>query len=86
MARTVRHRIDHQPTGEGGQGTLMQAREREQVRVGHLVGREDAARADVLPIEQAQVVRPKDVARMRAQISDEWRDRGRRLHCIRVTR
>jgi hypothetical protein len=26
------------------------------------------------------------VARMRAQISDEWRDRGRRLHCIRVTR
>lgn len=29
----------------------MQARERKQARVGHLVGREDAARVDVLPIE-----------------------------------
>lgn len=86
VACTVRHRIDHQLACEGGQGTLLQAREREQVRVGHLVGREDAARVDVLPIEQAQVVRPKDVDRMRAQISDEWRDRGRRLHCVRVAR
>jgi hypothetical protein len=64
----------------------MQAREREQVRVGHLVGREDAARGDVLPIEQAQAVRPKDVARRRAQLCDEWRDRGRLLNCFRVAR
>ncbi|MEM5402669.1 hypothetical protein [Paraburkholderia unamae] len=76
MARTVRHRIDHQPAVEGAQGALMQARDREQVRVGHLVDREDAARVDVLPIEQAQAVGPKDVARMSAQLCDEWRDRG----------
>ena len=86
MARSVRHRIDHQLAVEGGQGALMQAREREQVRVGHLVGRGDAARVDVLPIEEAQSVRPKDVARMRAQLCDKWRDRGRRLNCFRVAR
>lgn len=44
----------------------MQVRERKQARVDHLVGREDAARVDVLPIEQIQVDRPKDVARIRA--------------------
>ncbi|CAM2161220.1 hypothetical protein PSAC2689_100013 [Paraburkholderia sacchari] len=78
VARTGLHRIDYQPAGEGGQGTLMQAREREQVHVGHLVGREDAARVDVLPIEQAQdqMICP----------GCSRSDRGRRLNCVRVAR
>jgi hypothetical protein len=49
VARTVRERFDHQPAGEAGQGTSCAAREREQVCVGYLVGREDAARVDVPP-------------------------------------
>ena len=83
VACTVRHRIDHQPAGEGGHGTPMQALEREQVSVGHLVRRGDAARVDVLLIEQVQVVRPKDVARARAAFQRVARPRSASPHCVR---